>query len=512
MDELQFVPSDAVWHGVEKQIAPRKKRRLLVWLPILVLLLGGAAWMYNANKGDSENKNTAAAGKTSTAADNANNAERPTASGVSANKTIKQNTAAKEQAKKDAVTDRQTSSGQQAVRPPSAIVLNGDAAAANNGDRTKNNIAARKTAPAVQKNSNSHNRNVLVITKSNRDAYTVPDDKNKNIVTWKAPGQEKVTTYREAISGNSKADETTASSIEKDFAADSTAGSKPPATDATAAIVSADDQAIAVPDSTKKRRQPDSANSIAANKAAAKKKQKFEWGIGVQAGSSNISQGVTSLFKSAPAYDVNSLYFASRPSTPSNSTGGGSNNGIPPSAPPSEVHAGFAYSIGAFISKPVAGQWKFMMALNYNYYSTSIQVGAPVYNASQSMYQYSTGSASKYTNTLHFVELPLILQKQFGKSSRFSAEGGLALSLLAGSRTLLYDASQKAYVTDKSYINKVQASLLAGFGYRLFPKSLPVEIGPRCSYGLSNMFKKDLYGSTHLFFAGVQAKIFLSKK
>ena len=47
MDELQFVPSDAVWPEVERQITERKKRRgLIFWLPLGVLLLGGTAWMY----------------------------------------------------------------------------------------------------------------------------------------------------------------------------------------------------------------------------------------------------------------------------------------------------------------------------------------------------------------------------------------------------------------------------------------------------------------------------------
>lgn len=45
MEELQLTPSVPVWEKIQMEIRPEKdRRRLLLWLPVCVLLLGGSAW------------------------------------------------------------------------------------------------------------------------------------------------------------------------------------------------------------------------------------------------------------------------------------------------------------------------------------------------------------------------------------------------------------------------------------------------------------------------------------
>jgi hypothetical protein len=83
--------------------------------------------------------------------------------------------------------------------------------------------------------------------------------------------------------------------------------------------------------------------------------------------------------------------------------------------------------------------------------------------------------------------------------------------VLAASNALLYSASKNTYFKDNSYINKTQLGLQAGFSYRLLQKSVRVEAGPQLRYGLSNIFKKELYGSAHLFMAGINARIFFHR-
>src|SRR5688572_18761776 len=56
MDELDFVPGEPVWLKIEDQIRKKKeKRRAIFWMPVFVLLLGGAAYWLNQSNGINEN-------------------------------------------------------------------------------------------------------------------------------------------------------------------------------------------------------------------------------------------------------------------------------------------------------------------------------------------------------------------------------------------------------------------------------------------------------------------------
>src|SRR5438309_10054205 len=52
MEELNFTPSEPVWLNIEKQIRNKKdKRRLFIWLPILIAFLSGSLFIvYNSQK------------------------------------------------------------------------------------------------------------------------------------------------------------------------------------------------------------------------------------------------------------------------------------------------------------------------------------------------------------------------------------------------------------------------------------------------------------------------------
>lgn len=511
MDELNFVPSDAVWHEVEKQIAPRKKRRLLVWLPVLVLLLGGAMWMFNTARSDAPNKHetiSKTGSNTPAAAEKNKNAAGSPATAPTPNN-------AKDAADEKAVAKKQQQLPGQPLSNTSAVNEEQPAHKKTNTNGTTKKYSEtddRRTA-GLSKNSPGTNTNVALSTTIVRNNISIV--KNTRPLKQR-PAADNALLEKPAIDNN-----VASGKIKKEggagidtIAAETVAVAAPPIVTAQMPDTAAAQQRVqpntAAAEKPKTLQPADSVHAIAKNKKASNHK-KLEWGINIQAGRSSISQGVTSLFKSAPAYDVNSTAFANSPNNATGSPSGGLNSGST-GAPPSDVHAGFAYALGGFIALPAGKQLTFTAGLNYAYSSTRITVGGKVYNANQTVSMYNTGSATNYTNQFHFIELPLTLQKQWGKSSRFSTEGGFALSVLAGSSVLLYDASQNKYVAEKSYINKIQANLLAGVSYRLFPARRSIEIGPRVSYGLANMFKKDLYGSTHLFFAGVQAKIFLSKK
>ena len=52
MEELDLVPSAPVWQKIEAQIRQKKdRRRLILWIPmLLILLLGGTWWLSQTNE------------------------------------------------------------------------------------------------------------------------------------------------------------------------------------------------------------------------------------------------------------------------------------------------------------------------------------------------------------------------------------------------------------------------------------------------------------------------------
>ena len=265
----------------------------------------------------------------------------------------------------------------------------------------------------------------------------------------------------------------------------------------------------AIMDSAKNKNNTDRSSALAKTTAKYKLRKKLDWGVSFNAGAANISNGFSGIFSGTRSYDASAFYAGglnSAASPPGNGATNNSNN-----ARPSDVKSGFSFSGGIFIKKQLGNNFSLSAGLNYSYYSTHLDVGAKI-DSNKALLQYNTGSSTSYTNRFHFIEIPVAIDKQLGKTSRFSLHGGLALSMLTGSNALLYNVQKNVYVADNSQINKWQFSLLAGASYRLFPKWVPVEIGPRFSYAVGNIFDKTQYGSRHLFFTGISARVFLSKK
>jgi Outer membrane protein beta-barrel domain len=230
------------------------------------------------------------------------------------------------------------------------------------------------------------------------------------------------------------------------------------------------------------------------NNLSLKETNKMEWGISVQAGVSGIlnemlgvSSALPSSYNSNPAGNFNNL-----------ATG------------PSAVKPGAAFAAGIIAHKTLGKNYRLLTALHYSYVSTRMETGTKI-DSNGAAVQYHTGNAAVYTNRFYFIELPVTIQKQLGMASHFSVDAGIAVSLLSRSNALQYDQLKDIYYIDNSRINKLQLGVLAGLNYRLLQKSFSVETGPQFNYCLTNIFEKQLYGSRHLFFAGISTKIFFRK-
>jgi len=503
MDELKFVPSDNVWPAVQKEIAERKKRRpLLIWLLIAGLFLSGAAWFYITGTGNREAKELLT--------------DKPVVAFPKENKISD---------KPGPVTAPDSAIQPVGLKDNNSLLKR---TPENNGliaGNTSNK--QRLTTGTSNKNARGRTETMRVVTDAynkhlrKKNAVTVPvmkgdEDKFFHHIPALTPKGNK-----KGNRDNVKADEPAAA--EKMIDDEATAITKKENNKVSKSINenSRQDNEVVLPDSaktsiplvvksspksvTQNKNNSDSAKTIASHKKTTATTKKIAWGINLSGGVSNISKGFSGLFSANPTYASVASFQNNSPAT------GGSLAG------PSSIKPGLFYAAGMFVRKPVGKNFSILAGLNYVYNSNHIEVGSKINSSSNNSTgaapdQYSTGSASTYTNHFHFIELPVIAEKQLGKTARLNLYGGMSFSLLAATNVLVYDAQKNVYEANKSQVNKMQMGLLAGFGYRLFSNTYPVEIGPQINYDISSIFKKELYGGRHLFAAGISVKVFFHKK
>ncbi|MEO6315345.1 MAG: porin family protein [Chitinophagaceae bacterium] len=487
MNELSFVPSAAVWPEVEKQIR-RKKRRLLLWLPVLLVLLAGAGWwqMDGEQKDASNNALKIVAGEKS-----AGSSVKKTAYSGTQDSLQKENTGLKQQPVNEAAADK--------LLPASPLKNQIKKSIA--GERTQDNQPVSK----LFSSKHSGGKGDALANKKQAIARSINDGLNddlpgkQGLATVEKIATKKVPVHKAPVKESNTVDQTEeAEGAITSMEAMDENNTKTGGTPLQDSIMFSEPRAVIK-----------GAKDIAEKKKPAARKKKIEWGISVQAGSSNFSGGFSGVYSSAASYLDSRVIYSNSSAAPGNNLNNGSSN--PGGATPSVVRPGFSFAAGAFVVKKIGKQANLLAGLHYHYYSTRINVGAKV-NTNISSLEYRTGDAGTYTNRFHFIEIPVTIAQQLGKASRFSINAGVAASLLAGSQAVVYNAQNNSYQQGKTYINKVQVGLLAGIDYKFFPKSVPVLVGPQINYGISNIFTKDLYGSRHLFFAGIGAKIFFSKK
>ena len=503
MDELKFVPSDNVWPAVQKEIADRKKRRpLLIWLLIGGLFLGGAASFYIAGTGNKDAKELIT-GKPVVAFPKENKINNKPGSVTASVNPIQpagskdSNSLLKHTLENNDFIAGNTSNKQRPTKGTSnknvqgRTETTGVATDAYNKHLRKKNVV---TVPVVKDDEDKFSHHIPALTsKGNKKG-------NHDNVKADEPVAAEKMIDDEATAITKKENNKVPKNIHENNSQDNEAALPDSAKTSIPLVVKSSAKSIA-----QNKNNSDSAKAIASNKKTTATTKKITWGINLGGGISNISKGFSGLFSANPTYANVANFQNSSPAT------GGSLAG------PSRIKPGLFYAAGMFVRKPVGKNFSILAGLNYVYNSNHIEVGSKI-NSSSSISngatpdQYSTGSASTYTNHFHFIELPVIAEKQLGKTARLNLYGGMSFSLLAATNVLVYDAQKNVYETNKSQVNKMQIGLLAGFGYRLFSNTHPVEIGPQINYDISSIFKKELYGGRHLFAAGISAKVFFHKK
>jgi hypothetical protein len=483
MEELHFVPSDAVWKKVDKEInKDEKRRRPVFWLLLFAgLMLAGGGYYFIAAK-----KNADIASNTS--GKKLHTRENKPHDGQAATREKKKTDEEKEKKENEVLTEA-TNVQKEKVKDNKAI--ENLAREIRKKQKTDNALKLRsKDEPLVDKENFVADKKNLIT----EPAQKMVADAKKNKKEPQTKMTNEIDAKDETVGREPETIKNENQSLLHITVSDSSAIKK-----SSAGSV----QDVPVKDSSAEK-------AMARNKQGKKKTSSWKIGYVGSLGFSNINQ---SLFKST--YVVNPAYYANAPGNPSSSPGYYS---------PSKIKPGFSFVSGLFISKNFSKRISVSAGLNYHYYSTKIYTGSRVdstiylnlYTSSpvRANGYYNNGSSRAYINHYHFIELPLLEDFQLNKSEKLRVilEAGVSLSYLVGTNTLQFDPSRGVYYKDNNQFNKTQlnaaTALMVGFPV----SQTECRIGLQIQYGLTTLLNKNTGNPEHLFFAGIHSSFVFPKK
>ncbi len=177
---------------------------------------------------------------------------------------------------------------------------------------------------------------------------------------------------------------------------------------------------------------------------------------------------------------------------------------------------GFAFSIGAWLRKPINQRVNVQTGLTYHYYSTSTPVGATgqgalsINNGMNDMRfspYYQQGDSANYQNKYHLLSVPIEMSFQINKGKKLPVSWllGIEPGWMIGSNAVFKDTSGYLFSDNNKY-NRFQLGIQTGISFRFFQKTQhALEIGPVFQYMLTPAFKSGSGYDGHLNFLGLRA-------
>ncbi|MDP4250979.1 MAG: hypothetical protein Q8918_12790 [Bacteroidota bacterium] len=453
LDELKFIPSEAVWLNVQAQIKKDKdRRRLLLWLPAACLLLGAGTWYLFHGKSKIYPVHVI-----STLSENGKNKINPSSETVESEKN---------RAIAVIPTDHSASNVQQQINHPRYEPKN-------------------KRSPLKENRQEPESRK--------------PSGANESSMILGIEGRDQKKDVRKAEP------QTNAPVIIQDSKKSRDAGINP-APD-SGSVARANRKISSKADSTArgiaKTGGDDNLKNSPRKKTRTSNQDNIQWGI---TGGAGLSSHFNRFRNNNPYYTSNygvpgndhsfppekqsiSFYIGLQAQKMLNNT--------------TKIFAGLQYSYSEVRIAP--GNLVNMPAAVYagNYSLTNIN----------SYYLVSGTNNYNYTNQYHFVEIPLGIEKQLGGKSRFSVNAGISLAWLVAVHALQYDPQTRIYFKENSYFNKAQWNVLGGIEYRLLQKEkYTLKIGPQFQYGLSGLLNRKSSYTEHAFFGGFQVLLMRTRK
>ena len=512
MGDLSFVPPDAVWAQVEKEINKDKKRRnpfFWIFLFTGILLLGGG-YIWVKNNQTPINKALSSEGS------NEKTIEQQRVNSLNNTKEIKKTLGPKEEEvdkenynqEKDFATKKTSQS-----KISEDIKIESERAAARNGIDLTQKVKMDQgiiLKTKEEKNTNRFSNKMLGSSKIRRTQNLAlkNDRSNREVLTSTKDNTEQNT----KIENNSPID---SSNNLND-------GVKAEPKDADEIVVLDYRNKKNTVDSTMSKTLNEIAKSnlpfIDSSKFVKSNNEKknnqlsnsWDWGLTSEIGVSNMNQALFKNSSVAAAY--------TNPNFSNNSNGGSGVSG------PSAIKPGFSFGLGGFVNKHLSHRISFTVGLNYHFYSTKIMTGVSV-DSVRAVYTqnfsttnvngyYKNGNGNNYTNSYHFVELPFTLGFRLNKNKLHPLlwELGASYSYLVASSALIYDPVSDVYFKDSRLFDQGQIMGHTGFLIGMPIGKSQLSFGPQIQYAFTQLLNNGSSNSGHLFYGGVKISFIPNKK
>jgi hypothetical protein len=228
--------------------------------------------------------------------------------------------------------------------------------------------------------------------------------------------------------------------------------------------------------------------------------EKRKWQISAYA-----AVGLSSLEYATGAREKNANQYNFSPTSP------GIGSAVPPPQRVSMPEKGLSFQLGVKFMKPVSRRLNVTVGLGYYYASTKQKIGQLV--AEDSVFRnnftspvtvsryYRVGSTENYTNSYHFIEIPVGINWRVNKKIPLDLETGLSIAQMVASNALTYDGNGNYYRNNK-LLYRTHVTFNGALSYRILNiRQHAVYAGPYFKYHLTQLEKSN--SGQFLFSAGL---------
>ncbi len=239
-----------------------------------------------------------------------------------------------------------------------------------------------------------------------------------------------------------------------------------------------------------------------------KKTGKWQWGISVMYGRSNITDNFINGNRE-------------KSSQPSLTNPGGFNA----NALSDPYYTNDAYNFGVTLQRQISKHNFITSGLNFVHLSSKsnagrsldsvlIVVAADFQTGNYASSFYRIGSAKTYINNFNFIELPITFQSNLFHVKNFAVlyDAGVSVMQMVSSKSLLYNNTSNSFYANDDLLRRTQFQLTGGLNLQLSTKnSGRFLLGPHLSYSLSS-YQKNSGNNLHFINYGLKATWLFNKK